>query len=95
MNLEQTLEALSRLGNPMLTKLQRGWWCEIDMFVPAVGTHVKVESETVSDPTQAATQCYERVLALNPNRNQTEPTNEKPEGRHLPLRTRFLSKKAS
>lgn len=77
LRLEQTLEALARFGSPAISKLAYGWCCRVDLFVPAAGTKVQVQSETLPIPAQAATQCYERVLALNPKpQPQPDGTDE-------------------
>ncbi|MBS1729828.1 MAG: hypothetical protein JSS67_03520 [Bacteroidetes bacterium] len=62
MDLEDLLLRLNTFGKPSLHRMDKGWWCSIDMFVSAKGTDFKIKSEwDCATPTLAVQQCLQRV----------------------------------
>ena len=60
--LEDYLSALSRYGNPRLSKQNNGWYCIVEMFVSGSGVQFDVKSEFGNPtPKDAAKQCLTRM----------------------------------
>lgn len=62
--LDECLIELSRYGEPSLTKMKRGWWARIEVFVTGKGVQFDVNSESDNaTPHNAVCQCYDRLIA--------------------------------
>lgn len=63
--LEQYLKDLRPYASNLCIHLLRdGWWATAEIRTPAVGAVLKVQSDTLSCPYDAAKQLHERVMAV-------------------------------
>lgn len=64
-DLEQTLLRLNHYGKPRVSRMDRGWYCVVEMFVQAEGASVDIKSESNHpSPSTAAQECLDRVSAV-------------------------------
>lgn len=62
--LEECLTELEKYGNPRVSKNDRTWHCNIEVFVTGKGTEFKVRSEfNHKTHAEAANLCYARLMA--------------------------------
>lgn len=61
--LEEALDALSKFGQPRLSKVDGGWHCSMELFVSTMGTTLTVRSE-FDHPKHidAVRECAKRVI---------------------------------
>jgi len=60
---EETLTELCKYGNPKLSKMKRGWYAHIDVFVTGKGVGFEVASDFgMGTQRQALTMCYDRLV---------------------------------
>lgn len=61
--IDKCLFELERYGRPMLSKMDSGWYCKVDVFVTGKGTEFKVRSDFgCKFPKLAVNQCYNRLV---------------------------------
>ncbi len=64
MGLEDLLTELLKYGHPNMHHLDKGWRCNVEMFVSAKGVDFKVASEFGHiTAARAAAECLSRVIA--------------------------------
>ena len=65
LTLEPLLLRLCAFGKPAVRQMSKGWYCHIDMHVPAAGTSFSVASDfDCPTPLAAAVECALRVIAV-------------------------------
>ena len=63
LSLEDCLIELEKYGEPMLSKMDKGWYSKVEVFVTGEGVKFDVKSRfDCKTPKDAANECYGRLL---------------------------------
>ena len=61
-SVEDCLIELARFGSPSVSRMKKGWYTRIDVFVTGAGVQFKVESEISNNTLSSSViQCYDRL----------------------------------